>query len=162
MIMLDTNIVAELMKTRPADTVKAWMNAQDSDKLYLSAITIGEITCGLRVLPDGKRRSALRERFERFVALAFDQRVLAYDESAARGVSSLDPRRYHLLDGFPCRLEERLIRTQGGRRQEYVQPVVQLAKDFYPQAGPHNRDDEVIDRPIHSITSLPVQVHPRH
>ena len=25
-----------------------------------------------------------RERFERFVALAFDQRVLAYDESAAR------------------------------------------------------------------------------
>ena len=35
-------------------------------------------------MPDGKRRSGLRERFERFVALAFDQRVLAYDESAAR------------------------------------------------------------------------------
>lgn len=50
----------------------------------MSSITIGEITYGLRILPDGKRRSGLRERFERFVALAFDQRVLAYDESAAR------------------------------------------------------------------------------
>ena len=84
MILLDTSVVSEVMKTRPAETVVAWPNAQDSGKLYVSAITIGEIAYGLRILPDGKRRSALRERFERFVALAFDQRVLAYDESAAR------------------------------------------------------------------------------
>ncbi|MGB5571146.1 MAG: type II toxin-antitoxin system VapC family toxin [Sedimenticolaceae bacterium] len=91
MILLDTNVVSEVMKTRPAETVVAWLNGQDSEKLYVSAITIGEIACGLRILPDGKRRSGLRERFERFVALAFDQRALAfdqralaYDESAAR------------------------------------------------------------------------------
>ena len=84
MILLDTNVVSEVMKTRPAETVVAWLNGQDSEKLYVSAITIGEIAYGLRILPDGKRRSGLRERFERFVALAFDQRVLAYDESAAR------------------------------------------------------------------------------
>lgn len=83
MILLDTNVVSEVMKTRPADAVVAWLNGQDSEKLFVSAITIGEITYGLRILPDGKRRSGLRERFERFVALAFDQRVLAYDESAA-------------------------------------------------------------------------------
>ena len=84
MILLDTNVVSEVMKTRPAEAVVTWLNGQDSEKLYVSAITIGEITYGLRILPDGKRRSGLRERFERFVALAFDQRVLAYDESAAR------------------------------------------------------------------------------
>lgn len=84
MILLDTNIVSEVMRTQPAETVLAWLNSQDSAKLYVSAITIGEITYGLRVLPDGKRRSGLRERFERFVSLAFDQRVLAYDEAAAR------------------------------------------------------------------------------
>ena len=84
MILLDTNVVSEVMKTRPAEAVVAWLNGQDSEKLHVSAITIGEIAYGLRVLPDGKRRSGLRERFERFVALAFDQRVLAYDESAAR------------------------------------------------------------------------------
>lgn len=83
MILLDTNVVSEVMKTQPAEAVVAWLNGQDSERLYVSAITIGEITYGLRILPDGKRRSGLRERFERFVALAFDQRVLAYDESAA-------------------------------------------------------------------------------
>jgi hypothetical protein len=84
MILLDTNIVSEVMKTRPAEAVVAWLNGQDSEKLYVSSVTIGEITYGLRILPDGKRRPGLRERFERFVALAFEQRVLAYDESAAR------------------------------------------------------------------------------
>jgi hypothetical protein len=84
MILLDTNIVSEVMKTRPAEAVVAWLNGQDSEKLYVSSVTIGEITYGLRILPDGKRRAGLRERFERFVALAFEQRVLAYDESAAR------------------------------------------------------------------------------
>ena len=84
MILLDTNVVSEVMKTQPAEAVVAWLNGQDSERLYVSAITIGEITYGLRILPDGKRRSGLRERFERFVVLAFDQRVLAYDESAAR------------------------------------------------------------------------------
>jgi predicted nucleic acid-binding protein len=84
MILLDTNVVSEVMKTRPSDAVVAWLNGQASEKLFVSAITIGEVAYGLRILPDGKRRSGLRERFERFVAVAFDQRVLAYDESAAR------------------------------------------------------------------------------
>jgi len=89
MILLDTNVVSEVMKTRPEEAVVAWLNGQDSEKLHVSAITIGEIAYGLRILPDGKRRSGLRERFERFIALAFDQRVLAYDESAARTYGEL-------------------------------------------------------------------------
>lgn len=89
MILLDTNIVSEAMKTSPADNVLAWLNEQDSDKLYVSAITIGEIVYGLRILPDGKRRLGLCEKFEQFIALAFDQRVLAYDELATRAYGEL-------------------------------------------------------------------------
>lgn len=77
MILLDTNIVSEVMRTRPAETVVAWLNGQDAEKLYVSAISIGEVAYGLRILPDGKRRSGIRERFERFIDLAFEQRVLA-------------------------------------------------------------------------------------
>ena len=84
MILLDTNVVSEVMKARPGKAVLAWLNSQESEKLYVSAITMGEITYGLRILPDGKRRSELRERFEQFIGQGFDQRVLAYDESAAR------------------------------------------------------------------------------
>jgi hypothetical protein len=84
MILLDTNVVSEVMRTTPAQAVLEWLNEQASSALYVSTITIGEIAYGLHILPDGKRRYGLNERFERFVALAFAQRVLAYDEPAAR------------------------------------------------------------------------------
>jgi len=84
MILLDTNIVSEVMKVRPTEAVVTWLNGQAFEKLFVSAITIGEIAYGLRILPDGKRRSGLCQRFERFIGMAFDQRVLAYDDSAAR------------------------------------------------------------------------------
>ena len=89
MILLDTNIVSEVMKTRPAEAVLTWLNAQKSEFLFISAVTVGEITYGLRILPLGKRRAGLSERFDRFIELAFDQRVLAYDEAAARKYGDL-------------------------------------------------------------------------
>ncbi len=84
MILLDTNIISEVMKAQPAEAVLDWLDEQNSETLYVSTITVGEITYGLRILPDGKRRSVLRERFERFIGLAFEERVLPYDEPAAR------------------------------------------------------------------------------
>jgi predicted nucleic acid-binding protein len=72
MILLDTNVVSEVMKAVPLEIVVDWLNGQNSSSLYVSAITIGEIAYGLRILPDG------------FISLAFAQRVLAYDEPAAR------------------------------------------------------------------------------
>jgi predicted nucleic acid-binding protein len=83
-ILLDTNVISEVMKVAPSDTVLDWLNDQKSNGLYISTITIGEIEYGLRILPASKRRQELREKFERFIALAFSQRVFAYDEAAAR------------------------------------------------------------------------------
>ena len=84
MILVDTNVISEIMKIAPLANVVNWLNIQKSSDLYVSTITLGEIEYGLRILPDGKRRLQLKERFERFVALAFAQRVLSYDEAAAR------------------------------------------------------------------------------
>lgn len=104
MILLDTNIVSEVMKARPAEAVVTWLNGQNSENLYISAITIGEITYGLRILPAGKRRTGLRERFERFIALAFTGRILAYDEPAARVYGELMGERKEL--GLPMALPD--------------------------------------------------------
>lgn len=84
MILIDTNIVSESMKPHPSTAAIDWLNRQDSGTLYLSSITIGEIEYGLRILPDGKRREQLRERFTLFVSQGFIQRILTFDESAAR------------------------------------------------------------------------------
>ena len=84
MILLDTNVVSEVMKVAPSAHVLKWLNDQSSSTVYVSAITIGETEYGLRILPGGKRRLQLKERFEQFIAFAFSQRVLGYDEAAAR------------------------------------------------------------------------------
>jgi len=72
------------MTSPPAGPVLAWLNAQETASLYLSTITIAEIGFGLGVMSAGKRRRLLSERFEQFVATAFDQRILSFDEDAAR------------------------------------------------------------------------------
>lgn len=96
MILIDTNVVSEIMKVAPAESVVNWLNNQKSSGLYISTVTIGEIEYGLRILPAGKRRLQLNERFERFVSLAFAQRILAYDEASARAYGEVMSHRREL------------------------------------------------------------------
>lgn len=84
MIVVDTNIISELMSKTPSQAVLDWLNEQDAETLYLTTITIAEIGYGLRILPEGKRRRLLEEKFEQFVESAFEQRILSFDEAAAR------------------------------------------------------------------------------
>lgn len=84
MIVLDTNVVSEMMKAVPSPAVLSWMNGQDASRLFLTAVTVGEIRYGMRVLPEGKRRRSLEEGFERILAEGFAGRILAFDEAAAQ------------------------------------------------------------------------------
>ena len=84
MIILDTNVVSEFMTSPPAGSGLCWLNAQNTTALYLTTITIAEVGFGLRTMPQGKRREMLAERFEQFVTTAFKQRILSFDEDAAR------------------------------------------------------------------------------
>jgi predicted nucleic acid-binding protein len=84
MIILDTNVVSEFMTSPPASSVLGWLNAQTTTSLYLTTITIAEVGFGLRIMTQGKRRSMLAERFEQFITVAFEQRILSFDEDAAR------------------------------------------------------------------------------
>ena len=59
MHILDTNILSELMRSRPNNNVLDWLDNQYIDDLYISSITIAEIYLGIALLPDGKRKTAL-------------------------------------------------------------------------------------------------------
>jgi predicted nucleic acid-binding protein len=80
-IVLDTNVVSEPIKLRPALEVLAWLSSQ-TDDLAVTAVTIGELLTGIRFLPSGKRREKLLAAVEG-VLLAYPI-GLAYDENAAR------------------------------------------------------------------------------
>lgn len=84
MIILDTNIISEMMKPSPKKSVLDWLNDQESASLYLTTISIGEIGYGIRALPAGRRRQLLSESFEALLVAAFENRILGFDETAAR------------------------------------------------------------------------------
>ena len=93
MIIVDTSIVAEMMRASPAPEVVSWMNDQEAATLFLTAITIGEIGHGLEMLPRGTRRLQLEQGFERMIAEAFAGRILVFDEEAARHYGAVMGRR---------------------------------------------------------------------
>jgi predicted nucleic acid-binding protein len=43
---LDTNVVSELRKTKPHGAVLAWLQSVPDDRLFISALTLGELQAG--------------------------------------------------------------------------------------------------------------------
>lgn len=83
MILLDTNILSELMKSRPQTEVLSWFARQENHTLFTTTISIAEISYGLHVLPESHRRNVLENAFKRAVQFAFRHRILPFDETAA-------------------------------------------------------------------------------
>ena len=83
MIILDTNVVSELMKAAPAESVVGWIAAQAATSLYTTSITQAEILHGIALLPSGKRRDALEAAAEAMFKEDFGGRVLPFGSDAA-------------------------------------------------------------------------------
>jgi toxin FitB len=82
MIVVDTNVAAELMRSSPTIAVWDWIHSHSRRDLYTTAITVAEIRYGIERLPDGRRKDLLRtaahEAFSRF-----SRNVLPFDAVAA-------------------------------------------------------------------------------
>ncbi|MFJ4257411.1 type II toxin-antitoxin system VapC family toxin [Pseudomonas monteilii] len=100
MIVLDTNVVSEAMKPTPDPKVRDWLNEQAADTLYLSTVSIAELTFGIAALPAGKRKNMLDMAFEGLLEL-FDGRVLNFDTGAARCYAGLAVTARGRGRGFP-------------------------------------------------------------
>jgi len=83
MIVLDTNVISELMRSQPHPGVAAWSAAQPRATLYTTSINRAEILFGIAALPEGRRRAALMD----VTAAMFDEdladRVLPFDSAAS-------------------------------------------------------------------------------
>ena len=77
--LLDTCVISELVAKQPNLHVVQWVDSIDEDKLFLSAITIGEIKRGIEKLADSSRKSALAEWLEGDLLIRFTDRILPID-----------------------------------------------------------------------------------
>lgn len=100
MILLDTNVVSEAMTREPHPRVRAWLDAQAAETLFLSSITVAELLFGIGALPAGKRKDALAAALDDVLGV-FAARVLPFDTSAARRYGDLAVRARAAGRGFP-------------------------------------------------------------
>jgi len=88
MIVLDTNVVSEAMKPEPNPSLRAWLNDQVAETLYLSSVTLAELLFGIAALPAGQRKNLLAPALDGLIGL-FRDRVLPFDIDAARHYADL-------------------------------------------------------------------------
>jgi toxin FitB len=88
MIVLDTNVISEAMKPQANPAVRAWLNEQVAETLYLTSVTLAEMLFGIAVLPAGRRRNSLTRALDGLLEL-FGDRVLPFDTDAARHHAAL-------------------------------------------------------------------------
>lgn len=83
--LLDTNIISNITKPVPSESLLGWMAEQIDEDLFISALTVAEIRRGVLEKPRGRKRDQLEAWFsgpEGPCAL-FAGRVLSFDEKAA-------------------------------------------------------------------------------
>lgn len=83
MIVLDTNVLSEFMKARPAAKVVEWLAAQLVSSVYTTSITQAEILHGLLLLPAGRKRNNLAAAAPAMFEKDFRGRILPFGSDTA-------------------------------------------------------------------------------
>jgi toxin FitB len=83
MYLLDTSVVSELRKPKPHGAVVAWLESVDDAKLFLSAVTLGEIQAGIEITHEQNAEKATEiEAWLELVAASYN--VLPMDAAVFR------------------------------------------------------------------------------
>ena len=77
--LLDTCVIEELIKIQPNPDVIAFVDSLEHEDIYLSAITVGEITKGIHLIGDPNRKRELEDWLRDFFLVRFDGHILSLD-----------------------------------------------------------------------------------
>lgn len=77
--LLDTNLVSEWVKPKPAPGVIEWLGGIDEDDLFISVVTLAEIRDGIERMPLGAKRERLDEWLSVMLPDRFEDRTLGID-----------------------------------------------------------------------------------
>ena len=82
--LLDTNILSNIVKPQPSESLLAWWAEQRDENLFVASLTIAEIRRGVLEKPRGKKRDALDAWFSgpEGPQELFAGRILSFDDKA--------------------------------------------------------------------------------
>lgn len=105
--LLDTNVLSEVIKPRPAPQVVAWFAAQPNTSTYLSVLSLGEIEQGIVRSPNPGRAESLRRWLEEELLPRFQGHVLPVDAAIMKVWGRITGQA--LLQGFPVSYVDSLL-----------------------------------------------------
>ena len=82
--VLDTNIISNVVKSQPSESLLAWMSIQRDEDLFIASLTVAEIRRGILEKPRGRKRDALDKWFygPEGPQTLFAGRILSFDDKA--------------------------------------------------------------------------------
>jgi toxin FitB len=83
MIILDTNVVAEMMRVERQPEVRSWLNKQNPRTLYLPTPAMFEVQYGIAQLDAGRKRRDLELRYSEILKKYVSDRILPFDALSA-------------------------------------------------------------------------------
>ena len=89
MIILDTNVLSELMRSTPDPRVLSWVARPAVSELFTTSICEAEILSGIELLAPGKRRDTLIGAADRLFGEALLGRIFGFESEAARTFSKI-------------------------------------------------------------------------
>jgi toxin FitB len=104
MILVDTNVLSAMMRVAVEPAVERWFDAQPSESVWTTTITIFEIRFSLALLAPGRQRDRLYHAFDRAIDEILGGRVLAFDRTAAETAAAIAARQRQI--GRPVEIRD--------------------------------------------------------
>jgi toxin FitB len=89
MIIFDTKMISEAIKPTCDPRVRNWLMTVDHREPCTTSINLLEVRSGISIMPDGRRKTELRELTEAYVAAVFSNRLLPFDSSCATAFADI-------------------------------------------------------------------------
>lgn len=83
MIVLDTSVVSELMRSAPDERVVDWVDQYPTEDVFITAVTAAELQHGVARLPEGRRRASLMTQVAEVLVEDFEGQILPFGRHAA-------------------------------------------------------------------------------
>ena len=107
--LLDTNVVAEMMRTNPEPRVTAFLGTISPQGVGLSSITAWEILSGIGRLAPGRRREDLGFRFRSMLDDVFEGRVFDWTIADARACTQVMERKRRLGEPLDDHIPDAIV-----------------------------------------------------
>lgn len=104
--LLDTNVISESVRPRPDAGVMRWLAGADEESLYLSVLSLAEISHGMEKISAGRRKRALEVWLREALPERFESRLLPVDRNVSLAWGQLIARAerkgitLNVMDGF--------------------------------------------------------------